>query len=103
LPFLLTAWEQFRAAANDPDAGEHGPAAQAELQRMESKEDFAQRLAAARRERAASDLYVKALNLITAGKTKAADATLREIRRNYHDTDTADAAERAIENLASEQ
>ncbi len=100
---LLTAWEQFRAAANDPDAGEHGPAAQAELQRMESKEDFAQRLAAARRERAASDLYVKALNLITAGKTKAADATLREIRRNYHDTDTADAAERAIENLASEQ
>jgi len=97
---LLTAWERYRAAAEDPDAGEHGPAAQTELRRLEESAGFAERLAAARRERVASDLYVKALNLMAADEADAADATLREIRREYHDTDTADAAERALAQLA---
>ena len=100
---LLIAWDHYRAAAEDPHAGAHGPVAQAELAVLESSPDFAQRLAAARRERVASDLYVKALNLLAAGKTLAADTTLRKIRREYHDTDTASAAERALAQLQKDK
>lgn len=96
---LLTAWEGYRAAANDPDAGPHREAAQAQLQRLEDQAGFAQRLLAARRERSANDLYVKALNLMQAGDTDKADTTLREIRRNYHDTATAAVAERILRQL----
>lgn len=100
---LLTAWERYRAAADDPDAGEHGPVAQSELRRLEESAGFAERLAAARRERVASDLYVKALNLMAAGEADAADATLREIRREYHDTDAAAAAERALAQIKQDR
>lgn len=99
---VLTAWEGYRAVANNPDAGPHRAAAQADLQQLENHADFAQRLAAARQERAARDLYVKALNLMDAGDTDKADATLREIRRNHHDTAIAADAERILRQLEPE-
>ncbi len=96
---VLSAWEHYRAAASDPQAGEPAATAQAELSALEDEPGFAQRLIDARHARAAGDLFVKALNLMAAGKPQRADATLRQIRREYHDTSTAAAAERALAQL----
>ena len=97
----LFAWEQYHAAANDPHGAQAADQARDALKRLNAQIDFGQRLVAARRERVASDLYVKALNFLAAERPDAADRTLRQIRRDYYDCPSAQAAERALARLAA--
>ena len=99
---LLTAWEQYAVAADDPQGAQAALDADAARRRLDAQPDFAARLIAAGRERAASNLYVKAINLLAANQPRAAETVLREIRREYYDTSIAPAVERAIEQLTAD-